>query len=196
MTLAWCFLILTYTPDWNGSLHFSPSPELLQLALLGGSCLILFGVVGLLAAHYGIPSSVKGSMTKIWSKVSGAGFLTRISGKKKSNGVGVYGTIGFCLAFGLALTVVLWAARPQYETVTEHNVKVFRQLGENEWAMQSDEQGYFVFRGCEDFPNADVIWAGFIADKAKWEERGKCKSIRRSDLGFWWRDHHDFRRIN
>jgi len=75
---------------------------------------------------------------------------------------------------------------PKYEIVTKHNVKVLKLIRPNEWAMSSDEDGLFVYQGCTDFPNDRVIWAGYIADHAKWEEQGNCKSIRRSDLGFWW----------
>jgi hypothetical protein len=84
-----------------------------------------------------------------------------------------------------------------YETVTEHNIKVLRQIGPNEWMMTDDEEGRFRYRGCDDFPNNSVIWVGYIADHAKWEEQGACKSIRRADLGFWWAvdGNDDVRRI-
>ena len=41
--------------------------------------------------------------------------------------------------------------------------------------------------------NVDVDDRGYIyiADRAKWEERGECKSIRATGLGFYWeRDEH------
>lgn len=77
--------------------------------------------------------------------------------------------------------------QPKYEIATEHNIKVLSQVADNKWQMSSDEEGAFLYTGCKDFPNATVIWAGYIADHAKWEERGECKSIRAQGLGFWWK---------
>lgn len=81
--------------------------------------------------------------------------------------------------------------------VEKHNVRVIQKVGENAWSM-SDDQGPFLYTACNDFPNETVIWAGYVAKKARWQEFGKCKSIRRSDLGFWWLRDKDFNaeRIN
>jgi hypothetical protein len=76
---------------------------------------------------------------------------------------------------------------PKYDVVEEHNIQVLRQVTDNQWAMSSSEQGPFLYTACNDFPNAKVIWPGYIADHAKWEERGECKSIRAQGLGFWWK---------
>ena len=93
---------------------------------------------------------------------------------------GCYGLLGFAIV-----------REPKYEIVEEHHVKVLSQVSPNSWAMSSDEEGSFLYTGCNDFPNATVIWAGYIADRAKWEERGECKSIRATGLGFYWeRDEH------
>jgi len=77
-------------------------------------------------------------------------------------------------------------------TVREHHVSVIAYLGKNEgydeWSMQSDELGRFVYRACNDFNNAAIIRPGFTARQAAWEERGECKSIRRDGLGFFYRD--------
>ena len=79
--------------------------------------------------------------------------------------------------------------------VEEHNVAVLAKVGD-EWQMHSDEEGTFMYRPCPDFDNASVIWVGYIADRAKWKEYGRCKSIRDTGLGFWWRDGHDeYRRV-
>ena len=71
--------------------------------------------------------------------------------------------------------------------VEKYDVQVLKQIAPNEWSMV-DDQGPFVYTACDDFPNAKVIWAGYVARKARWQEFGNCKSIRRQDLGFWWRD--------
>lgn len=75
-----------------------------------------------------------------------------------------------------------------YPIVEEHNVQVLSRIATNEWAMHSDEEGDFIFRGCKNFPNDTVITPGYIARRAMWQERGECKSIRDTGLGFWWRD--------
>jgi len=67
-----------------------------------------------------------------------------------------------------------------------HDVIVERQVAPNQWWMRKDD-GRFLYQGCPDFPNERVIWAGYVARKARWQEFGNCKSILRSDLGFWWR---------
>ena len=93
--------------------------------------------------------------------------------------------IAFCAATGALLLYT--SERLKFEVVTEHHIEVLRRVGANEWMMHSDEQGDFLYTGCKDFPNDTVIWAGYLADRARWEERGACKSIRRKDLGFWWK---------
>jgi hypothetical protein len=77
--------------------------------------------------------------------------------------------------------------QPKFEIATEHNVQVLQQISPNTWRMSSAEEGAFLYTGCDDFPNASVIWAGYIADEARWEERGKCKSIRATGLFFHWK---------
>ena len=67
----------------------------------------------------------------------------------------------------------------------EHVKEVQRKVAPNQWWMRKDD-GPFLYQGCPDFPNERVIWAGYIARKIRYEERGNCKSILRSDLGFWW----------
>src|ERR1700757_1349141 len=65
-----------------------------------------------------------------------------------------------------------------------HDVRVLRQVGPNKWWMSKDD-GDFLYEGCDDFPNSRVIWVGYVARKARWQEFGNCKSIERADLGFW-----------
>jgi hypothetical protein len=103
--------------------------------------------------------------------------------------------LAFCAGVGALLFYASEKAR--FDVVTEHHIEVLKRVGQNEWLMHSDEQGDFLYTGCDDFPNDSVIWEGYLANRARWEERGACKSIRRQDLGFWWeRDERgDARRI-
>lgn len=94
-----------------------------------------------------------------------------------------------------ALTVIAFAScvfvayfvwhHPQFPTYEYHNVKVLKRVGPNSWWIER-EDGPTLWNGCEDFPNSDVIWAGYVMDKFRYEDRGVCKSILRSDLGVWW----------
>ena len=86
---------------------------------------------------------------------------------------------GGCLAYIAQLP-------PPFPVYEYHDVIVERQVAPNQWWMRKDD-GRFLYQGCPDFPNERVIWAGYVARKARWQEFGNCKSILRSDLGFWWR---------
>jgi len=94
--------------------------------------------------------------------------------------------------------LILQVARANSAPVSEqHNVAVLAKLSSNEWRMRSDEEGEFVYRACPDFDNESVIWAGYVADRARWREYGRCKSIRDTGLGFWWRVGHDeYRKVD
>jgi hypothetical protein len=88
-------------------------------------------------------------------------------------------------------------AKYQADTVEEHHVVIVRKLQGGDWAMRSDEESELVFRPCpSDLLNGvddeGLIrqGVGWVAEKARWEERGVCKSILRADLGFWWTDHN------
>lgn len=90
-------------------------------------------------------------------------------------------------AFACAALVGYGISRiPRYSTETHHNVRVETRVSGNEWWMCDDEQGCYLYTGCKDFPNERVIWAGYVARMARWEERGDCKSIRAVGLGFFW----------
>jgi hypothetical protein len=95
----------------------------------------------------------------------------------------------FCALVGGMLFYASWKSR--FDVVTEHRIEVLRKVGANRWLMHSEEQGDFLYTGCEDFPNDSVIWEGYLANRARWQERGACKSIRRNDLGFWWQRDED-----
>jgi hypothetical protein len=86
-------------------------------------------------------------------------------------------------AFILAYAATLITDYPVYEY---HNVKVLNQLGPNDWWIER-EDGQTLWNGCPDFPNSKVIWAGYVMDKFRYQDFGKCKSILRSDLGVWWK---------
>jgi hypothetical protein len=124
-----------------------------------------------------------------------------INGLKKSGqrekGSGMWPAIWFAVVMA---GIFGWiSTRPSpYPIVEEHHIKVLRQVAFNKWAMSSDEEPSFLYIGCDDFPNDRVIWAGYIADHAKWEEQGNCKSIRRADCGWWWSrdENYNARRIN
>lgn len=117
--------------------------------------------------------------------------------KEKTNkGVATYGPIGFA---AICCAVMLYgAARMENAPIAEeHNVAVLASVGPDEWRMRSDEEGEFVYRACPDFDNASVIWVGYIADRAKWREYGRCKSIRDTGLGFYWRvGHNEWRKVD
>ncbi len=100
----------------------------------------------------------------------------------------------------LILSGVVYSARHQYPIVEEHNVAVYQRLSDGDWAMSSDEEGKFAYRPCsDDAINTNTMLKkgiGYIASRASWEERGDCKSIRATGLGFYWRDEHfQYRRI-
>lgn len=121
-------------------------------------------------------------------------FASRLS-KRREEGRTSWAPVWFAV---FCVAGLLYGATriPEPNIVTEHNVKVLAQLNDAEWRMSSDEEPDFVYRTCSDFPAARVIWVGYVADYAKWEERGACKSIQRQDLGFWWRVGHDqYRRV-
>ena len=93
----------------------------------------------------------------------------------------------YWLFAGSVVMVLIWAGnKNRYPIETHHHVQVLRKLGPNTWEMSDDELGTFVYQGCPDFPNESVIWAGYIATRATWQEQGKCKSIRDTGLAFIW----------
>lgn len=123
----------------------------------------------------------------------------------RSKGHSKYAPIWFALFCGIVLSY--GAVKLSRENiVTAHHVAVLRQLDNGDWAMRSDEDASLVFRPCSDDVTRGVDvnglltqGIGYIADYARWDERGTCKSILRSDLGFWFKDaatNYEYRRIN
>lgn len=134
------------------------------------------------------PATTNGSTT--WTK------LRDISGRK-TDGRGFVPELIFA---AICCGLLIWGGiRSRYEKETHHNVKVWSEVAKDQWWMSDDENPtWYLYKGCEDFPNARVIWTGYVARQAVWEERGNCKSIRAVGLGFFWdRDEHgNARRIN
>jgi hypothetical protein len=103
----------------------------------------------------------------------------------RTRGVARYSPVLFAGACCAALTYGAYRF-PQYPTVELHDVRVEKRVSSHEWLMTDATQGQFLFTACHDFPAERVIWAGYVARKVRYEERGNCKSIQRADLGFWW----------
>jgi hypothetical protein len=96
---------------------------------------------------------------------------------------------------------------PRYSIVTENHVSILSQSEDGDFIYTSDEEpNGGAFRPCPedakngvDTPKLLQQAVGYVADYAKWEERGTCKSILRKDLGFWFRDSRNnftYRRIH
>lgn len=116
--------------------------------------------------------------------------------KTISRGLVRYSILIFLIVMGFIFTT----SAKNFEdapVVEKHNVRVIQRIASNAWLM-SDDQGAFLYTACDDFPNDTVIWAGYVAKRVRWQEFGKCKSIRRDDLGFWWdRDENfDVRKVD
>jgi hypothetical protein len=101
-----------------------------------------------------------------------------------------YTLLMIAITFGLAFAVT---RTPKYPIETHHNVYIWSEVkGQREaWWISSDEPEpnrlpLMRWNCCPDFPCSTVIWPGIIASTAKWEERGACKSIRASGLGWTW----------
>lgn len=97
--------------------------------------------------------------------------------------------ISLSVAGVVLVSLVLVTAASTYPVEEWHNVSVLAKVGDNQWWMKTatgPNSTGVMFTACPDFPNERVIWAGYIADKIRFEEEGKCKSIRREGLGVWW----------
>lgn len=97
-----------------------------------------------------------------------------------------------------SLLVYAMTRPPRFPVVEEHNVAVYQRLPDGDWLMSSDEQGRFAYRPCGDFDIEPMLSQaiGYVAPRARWEERGYCKSLRADNLNFWWRDEKgNYRRI-
>jgi hypothetical protein len=104
---------------------------------------------------------------------------------KRGGGYAFWWPLFFAFMFGVFIAYLVTRI-PVYPVYEYHNVKVLKQVGPNAWWIER-EDGPTLWNGCPDFPNSNVIWAGYEMDKFRYEDQGKCKSILRSDLGVWWK---------
>jgi hypothetical protein len=126
------------------------------------------------------------SETSRWPwRQSLARLTSRIRHIPRGEGGGYWGSVAFCAVLGSLMAYGLTRV-PNYPVYEYHNVKVLEQVAPNKWLLER-EDGKTLWNGCPDFPNADVIWAGYVMEKFRYEDQGKCKSILRSDLGVWWK---------
>lgn len=133
---------------------------------------------------------------KLWANSARASLSRRWSNR----GASTYWPIAFAV---MCCAILAWAIKqPQPEHWYE--VRVLQQVGTNEWLMAGKPNRptandiKFRYRGCTDFPNSTVIWPGFWAREAIWDEEGSCKSILAAGRGFYWYTdgHNNVRRIN
>lgn len=130
---------------------------------------------------------------KLWTS-SAMARLFPIS-RKVNRGLARWAPLWF-VAFICAGLVYGLTRLPKDTVVTENHVAIIGQLNNGDFAFVSDEEPHGgTFRPCPDDERSGVDVSGiltkgvgYIADYAKWEERGNCKSILRSDLGFWFKD--------
>lgn len=98
-----------------------------------------------------------------------------------------FAPIIFCLFFGFI--VFGFTHQHQYPIEVHHQVYVWSKVkGTNDawWVSSEDGLPYSRWNCCPDFDCKSVIWPGYIAATAKYEERGTCKSIRADGLGWFW----------
>ena len=174
------FPIIGWTFSW---LHSLPA--------LVGCCVVIYLLW---------TSATKEQRTSLRSRMKFSRITTLVSQfwnrKTKDAGTADYSPVWFCGLMVVVMGALTYGlAHQHYNVVTQHNVVIYRQLSNGDWMMSSDEDPDLVFRPCVDDANGGVDvngllaqGVGYIAEHATWEERGTCKSILRSDLGFWFRD--------
>src|SRR5262249_14814028 len=92
-------------------------------------------------------------------------------------------------AFVLSVLIyrgLTYVGSPSHEI--HHHIYVLKHVDTNKWLMRDDESGQteYLYTGCADFNNEGVIWAGYIADHATWNDYGNCKSISGAEQAFVW----------
>lgn len=94
--------------------------------------------------------------------------------------------VWFCLIFGLGS---IWILHYKRYPVEEHqDVQIVQQVSPNEWMLQGRDLPYMRWKCCPDFNCASVVEPGYIAALVRYEDRGTCKSIYATGLGFFY--HH------
>ena len=123
--------------------------------------------------------------------------------RKRTKGAASYWATPYLFGLVCVIAITAQAWRLRFNIVTEHNVVVYSQDSNGDWNYSSDEKpNGDTFRSCpEDKSLAKIDVNGilkqasepppYIADYASWEERGTCRSIARSDLGFFFKDKHN-----
>lgn len=97
--------------------------------------------------------------------------------------------IALMFVSGMISVLAYGAIANRYPTEQWDNVRVEAKVGVNQWMMRTatgPNADGVLFTACPDFPNEQVIRPGYKARKIRFEERGKCKSIRAEGLGVWW----------
>lgn len=105
-----------------------------------------------------------------------------------------YAPIYFCFVVAIVVATLYGVGTPfEYPIEKHHNVYVWSQVKgtNNTWLISSDEPEpnklpLMRWNCCSDFPCSTVMGSMIIASTVKWEERGTCKSIRASGLGWTW----------
>jgi hypothetical protein len=95
--------------------------------------------------------------------------------------------VWFCLIFGIG--TVLFLHYRQYPVEKHYDVRIIQQVAPNEWMLQGDDLPYMRWKCCPDFNCASVIAPGYIAAIVRYEDRGTCKSIYATGLGFFYHHH-------
>lgn len=106
----------------------------------------------------------------------------------------------------------VFAMKPSFSVVRENHVAILKKLPDGDFAYSSDEEpNGGVFRPCESDIRGGIDVIGmlqaaldkngnnYMADYAEWEERGTCKSIWKTEYGFWFKDkatNFEYRRIS
>lgn len=97
-------------------------------------------------------------------------------------------SVALIAAFGMVV-VFGWgyALLPKPQVYEYHNVVVDRVIDSYTWVMAKDD-GRFVAFFCHDY-NLDSYQpvSGNVLEKFRYEDMGACWSVKRKDLGFWWR---------
>jgi hypothetical protein len=92
------------------------------------------------------------------------------------------------LALACAGGVLAFSFQPKYPVETHHNVYVWSQVKgtQESWWVSGNDLPFSKWKCCPDFNCSAILWPGYIATTLKYEERGVCKSIRASGLGWFW----------
>lgn len=125
---------------------------------------------------------------------------------RRAKGTSKYAPIWFTLFCCTGLIYGGWRMSKD-SIVTEHDVAILRELDNGDFAFVSREQPRGdTFRPCPedikagiDVPGMLHQAVGYVAETARWSERGTCKSLLQPDWEFWFKDeanNFQYRRTN